>query len=117
EDNGQTSAWYVFSALGFYPVCPGTDQYVLGSPMFKKITINFENGNKLVINAADNDAKNIYIQSLQINNKPYDKNWLNHFELQKGGVLNFLMGPSANKNRGTQKTSFPYSFSENEKGF
>ena len=117
EDNGQTSAWYVFSALGFYPVCPGTDQYVLGTPLFKKITINLENGNKLVVNAPANSDKNFYIQSLEFNNKAYDKNWLNHFDLQKGGVLNFFMAPVPNKKRGSSKQSWPYSFSGDEKAF
>jgi predicted alpha-1,2-mannosidase len=117
EDNGQTSAWYVFSAFGFYPVCPGTDQYVLGTPLFKKLTINFENGNKLVVNAPTNSDKNFYIRSLEFNNKAYDKNWLNHFELQKGGVLNFLMSPAPNKKRGSSKLSYPYSFSKDEKAF
>ena len=117
EDNGQTSAWYVFSAMGFYPVCPGTDQYVLGTPLFKKMTISFENGNKLTINAPNKDDKNFYVQSLQFNKKPHHKNWLNHFELQKGGILDFLMSPAPNKKRGTEKQSYPYSFSENEKSF
>jgi predicted alpha-1,2-mannosidase len=117
EDNGQTSAWYVFSAFGFYPVCPATDQYVLGTPLFKKLTINLENGNKLVINAPANSDKNFYIQSLEFNGKTYDKNWLNHFELQKGGVLNFLMSPVPNKKRGSSKQSYPYSFSEDKKAF
>jgi predicted alpha-1,2-mannosidase len=117
EDNGQTSAWYVFSAFGFYPVCPGTDQYVLGTPLFKKLTINLENGNKLVVNAPANSDKNFYIQSLEFNNKVYDKNWLNHFELQKGGVLNFLMSPVPDKKRGSSKLSYPYSFSGDEKAF
>ena len=117
EDNGQTSAWYVFSALGFYPVCPGTDQYVLGTPLFKKLTINLENGNKLVVNAPANSDKNFYIQSLEFNNKAYDKNWLNHFDLQKGAVLNFLMSPVPNKKRGYSKLSWPYSFSLEEKAF
>ena len=117
EDNGQTSAWYVFSAFGFYPVCPGTDQYVLGTPLFKKLTINLENGNKLVVNAPANSDKNFYIRSLEFNNKAYDKNWLNHFELQKGGVLNFLMSPVPDKKRGSSKLSYPYSFSKDEKAF
>jgi predicted alpha-1,2-mannosidase len=117
EDNGQTSAWYVFSAFGFYPVCPATDQYVLGTPLFKKVTINLENGNKLVINAPANSDKNFYVQSLDFNGKSYDKNWFNHFELQKGGVLNFVMSPVPNKKRGSSKQSYPYSFSEGKKAF
>lgn len=111
EDNGQTSAWYVFSAMGFYPVCPATDQYVLGAPLFKKMTINFENGKQLVIAAQENSDKNIYIKGLQFNGKEYDKNWLNHFELQKGGLLNFHMSAVPNKNRGTNPAAFPYSLS------
>ena len=111
EDNGQTSAWYVFSALGFYPVCPGTDQYVIGTPYFKKVVLTFENGKQLVINAPNNSAENMYVQSLQMNGKPYDKNWLGHLDLRKGAVLNFVMGKTPNKNRGTSSSAFPYSFS------
>src|SRR6476646_2408079 len=89
EDNGQTSAWYVFSAMGFYPVCPATDQYVLGTPLFKKMTISFENGKKLVINAPNNSAENVYMQSLQFNVKPYSKNFISHFDIQKGASMNY----------------------------
>lgn len=115
EDNGQTSAWYVFSALGFYPVCPGTDQYVLGAPLFKKATITFENGNKLVIDAPANSDANRYIESMTFNGKEYTKNYLNHADLLKGGVIGMKMGDRPNRNRGTQPEDFPYSFSVNEK--
>ena len=115
EDNGQTSAWYVFSALGFYPVCPAMDQYVLGTPYFKKATISFENGKQLIINAPNNSEKNVYVQSVQFNGKNWDKNWLNHFDLQKGGTLNFSMNAVPNKNRGTTPAAYPYSFSRDEK--
>ena len=111
EDNGQTSAWYVFSALGFYPVCPATDQYVLGTPLFKKVTVSFENGQKLVINAPNNSGTNKYIKSLQFNGKSYDKNWLSHTELQKGGSLNFIMSSVPDKKRCTLPSAYPYSFS------
>ncbi|HEX7905590.1 MAG TPA: GH92 family glycosyl hydrolase [Chitinophagaceae bacterium] len=111
EDNGQTSAWYVFSAMGFYPVCPATDQYVLGTPLFKKITITMENGKKLEIIASNNSAENKYIQTLRVNGKPYEKNFLVHSELQKGGVLDFIMRAEPNKNRGTKQNAYPYSFS------
>ncbi len=111
EDNGQTSAWYIFSALGFYPVCPATDQYVLGSPLFKSVTIKFENGKVLKIGASNNNAQNVYVQSLQFNGVTHNKNWLNHFELQKGGTLNFIMSDKPNKSRGTSATAFPYSLS------
>lgn len=111
EDNGQTSAWYVFSAMGFYPVCPATDQYVLGTPLFKKMTITLANGKKLVISAPGNNADNIYVQSLQWNSKPVTNNWVSHAELQKGGTLNWIMGSKPNKQRGTKASAFPYSFS------
>jgi predicted alpha-1,2-mannosidase len=111
EDNGQTSAWYVFSAMGFYPVCPGTDQYVLGAPLFNKVTVSFDNGKKLVINAPNNRAQNRYVQAVSFNGKPHDKNWLNHFELQKGGTVNFTMGANPNRSRGTTAAAYPYSFS------
>ena len=115
EDNGQTSAWYVFSALGFYPVAPGTTQYILGAPLFKKAILHFENGKSLVINAPDNSDKNMYIQSMTFNGKRYTKNYLEHFELLKGGVLDIQMGDKPNLKRGVNPEDFPYSFSVNEK--
>jgi predicted alpha-1,2-mannosidase len=111
EDNGQTSVWYVFSALGFYPVCPATDQYVVGTPLFRKATLSLENGKKLVIEAPDNSDKNRYVGKLKLNGKNYEKNWLSHNELLQGGKLEFKMVDEPNKNRGTQPTDFPYSFS------
>jgi predicted alpha-1,2-mannosidase len=111
EDNGQTSVWYVFSALGFYPVCPATDQYVVGTPLFRKATLSLENGKKLVIEAPDNSDKNRYVGKLKLNGKNYEKNWLSHTELLQGGKLEFKMVDEPNKNRGTQPTDFPYSFS------
>ncbi|RTE55145.1 glycoside hydrolase family 92 protein [Arenibacter aquaticus] len=111
EDNGQTSAWYVFSALGFYPVCPGTDQYVLGTPLFQKTTLSLENGKEIVISAPNNSDSNKYVQELKVNGKPYSKNWLSHQELMKGAVLHFEMTQTPNKNRGTNTADFPYSLS------
>ncbi len=111
EDNGQTSAWYVFSALGFYPVCPGTDQYVLGAPLFKKVTVTLGGGKQLVINAPSNNAGNRYVQSVSLNGKTWANNWLNHFELRKGGTLNFNMSATPNKTRGVLPANFPYSSS------
>ncbi|MGY3055417.1 putative alpha-1,2-mannosidase [Pedobacter sp. UYEF25] len=111
EDNGQTSAWYVFSAMGFYPVTPATDQYVLGAPLFKKITISLENGKKIVINAPKNSSSNLYVNSLKINGKLYSKNWLSHKALQAGAVLDFDMTDSPNKQRGSNPVDFPYSLS------
>jgi putative alpha-1,2-mannosidase len=111
EDNGQTSAWYVFSAMGFYPVCPASDQYVLGAPLFKKLTLTLENGKKVVINAPNNSDANRYISTLTINGKPYDYNWLSHAALQQGGVLNFGMSATPNKIRGVKSEDVPYSLS------
>jgi predicted alpha-1,2-mannosidase len=114
EDNGQTSAWYIFSAMGFYPVCPTSNQYVLGTPLFKNITVTLENGKKLIINATDNSEDNKYISSINFNNKSYNYNWLSHEALIQGGVINFQMSAQPNKQRGTKESSFPYSLS-NEK--
>ena len=111
EDNGQTSAWYVFSALGFYPVCPGTDEYVLGAPLFKKATLHFENGNTLVLDAANNSAENLYIDTLLKDGKPVTKNYLKHGDILEGGVLQFKMSSVPNKQRGIHPEDFPYSFS------
>lgn len=111
EDNGQTSAWYIFSAMGFYPVCPATDQYVLGTPLFKKMTITLANGKKLIINAPANSDDNKYVQSLQWNGKPVNTNWISHTELLKGGSLNWMMGNTPNKKRGVAPSAYPYSFS------
>lgn len=111
EDNGQTSAWYIFSALGFYPVCPATDQYVLGAPLFKKVTLTLENGKQVVINASNNSADQRYVDALRMNGKVYDKNWISHFELMKGAVLDFTMATQPNTKRGIEPSAFPYSFS------
>ena len=111
EDNGQTSAWYVFSAMGFYPVTPGSGQYVIGAPLFKKITVKLENGKELVISAPENGAENKYIQSAKFDGKDYTKNWLNHEKLMKGARIDFTMGSQPNEKRGTNDSDFPYSFS------
>jgi predicted alpha-1,2-mannosidase len=111
EDNGQTSAWYVFSALGFYPVTPATDQYVLGTPYFKKVTLNLENGKQIVINAPANSEANKYVNGLKVNGAAYSKNWLSHSGLLKGAVLDFDMSAKPNMSRGTSEAAFPYSLS------
>lgn len=111
EDNGQTSAWYVFSALGFYPVCPATDQYVLGTPLFKKATLQLENGKQFIINAPGNSGLAKYVQATQLNGKKYENNWISHFDIEKGGSFNVTMGSAPNKRRGVQESSYPYSFS------
>jgi predicted alpha-1,2-mannosidase len=112
EDNGQTSAWYVFSALGFYPVTPGTDQYVFGSPLFRKAVIRFENGKKLTINAPENSAENVYVGKISLNGKPVDRNFIRHSELQGGGVLTFSMQRSPDHRRGISDDASPFSMSK-----
>lgn len=111
EDNGQTSAWYVFSSLGFYPVCPATDQYVLGAPQFRKITLQLQNGKQFVINAPGNNANNRYVQSVLFNGKSWSKNWISHATLQQGGSMQVNMGVAPNKNRGIRQEDFPFSVS------
>ena len=109
EDNGQTSAWYVFSALGFYPVCPGSGEYVLGTPYFKKAVINLENGKKINISAPANSDENRYIRAMKLNGKAYDKNFLRHDELMKGAVIDFTMALDPDTRRGTAADAAPYS--------
>jgi predicted alpha-1,2-mannosidase len=111
EDNGQTSAWYVFSALGFYPVTPGTGEYVLGSPLFRKVTLNFENGKKMVISANNNSKENVYAGDIRLNSKGLSRNYITHSELLKGGILQFTMQKKPDMTRGTSESSFPYSMS------
>lgn len=111
EDNGQTSAWYVFSALGFYPVCPGTDQYVLGAPLFKKATVHFENGKTFEIKAPQNSCTNLYIKDMKVNGAEYSKNYVTHSLLQNGGVVDCVMSDTPNMERGIGMEDAPYSFS------
>ena len=111
EDNGQTSAWYVFSALGFYPVCPGTDQYVLGAPLFKKATVHFENGKTFEIKAPQNSCTNLYIKDMNVNGAKYSKNYVTHSLLQNGGVVDCVMSDTPNIERGIGMEDAPYSFS------
>ena len=112
EDNGQTSAWYVFSAMGFYPVCPGTDQYVLGAPLFPKMTVTLQDGKKFVIEAQGNSATNLYTQSILLNGKVHTKNWISHEDIQKGGLMKLVMGAAPERSRGTGEDAFPYSYSD-----
>lgn len=112
EDNGQTSAWYVFSAMGFYPVCPASDQYVLGTPLFKQIVLTLENGKKVTINAENNHKDNYYVNSMMLNGQPWTKNWLEHSALQKGATINFRMSAKPNVSRGTKDADRPYSLSD-----
>ena len=111
EDNGQTSAWYVFSALGFYSVCPGSNEYVIGSPLFNSVKVNLENGKQIVINAKNNNVDNRYINSIKLNGKTYGKNFLKHTDLIKGATIDIDMSSTPNKQRGIMKFDFPYSLS------
>ena len=111
EDQGQTSSWYVLSAMGIYSVCPGTDQYVFGSPMFKKVTISLENGKKFIIEAPNNSAQRPYIQSARLNGKAYTKNYITHSDILAGGKLQFSMSSSPNTSRGTGDDDRPFSVS------
>ena len=114
EDNGQTSAWYIFSAMGFYPVTPATDQYVIGAPLFKKIILRPGNGKTITISAANNSAANRYISNVTLNGKRWTNNWLSHAELVKGASVNFTMSPAAVKTRGINASDFPYSLSNDK---
>ena len=112
EDQGQTSSWYVLSALGIYSVCPGTDQYVLGSPVFNKTTIALENGKEFVIEANNNSAKNVYIKSATLNGKLLSRNWLSHTDITNGGVLHLEMSDQPEKSRGAAMADRPFSLTK-----
>ena len=112
EDNGQTSAWYVFSAMGFYPVCPGANQYVIGTPYFDKMTLHLENGKTMTITTQNCNQDNKYIQSLSINGTPSTKNFFTHEQLMQGGNIQYVMGSTPNKQRGISDSDAPYSFTK-----
>ncbi len=109
EDNGQTSAWYVFSALGFYPVCPGSDQYVIGTPYFDKVTLRLESGKEFVITATNNSKRHRYIDSARLHGKPFSRNYITHNDIIRGGTLRFEMSATPNTSRGTKAADLPYS--------
>ncbi|NTS42590.1 glycoside hydrolase family 92 protein [Flavisolibacter sp. BT320] len=109
EDQGGMSSWYVLSALGFYSVCPGTDEYVLGSPKFGKATITLENGKQFVVEAVNNSKDNVYIQSATLNGVPYDKNFIRYNDITNGGTLRLVMGRSPATNRGISPGARPFS--------
>jgi predicted alpha-1,2-mannosidase len=111
EDNGQTSAWYLFSSMGFYPVCPVTGEQVIGSPLFKKMTITMENGKKLTLSAPNNSVENVYIDNISINGIQYSKNYFDFKTLQGGCDIQYQMSAQPNKFRGTNEKDFPYSLS------
>jgi len=107
EDCGQMSAWFVLSAMGFYQVCPGQLQYAIGSPLFEKVTINLENGNKFIIRAENLSDKNYYIQSAEMNGNKYNKCYITHNDIMNGGEIVFKMGSEPNKNWGARDEDVP----------
>jgi len=111
EDNGQTSAWYVFSALGFYPVCPGSGQYAIGTPLFKSATVHLPEGKELVINAPANGENRFYVNSVTLDGKAYQKNFFERAALVKGAKIEFIMSETANCERGSSDDAAPYSMS------
>ena len=108
EDNGQTSAWYVFSALGFYPVCPGSNEYALGTPLFRKATVHLSGGD-LVIDAPENAAGNCYVRGLKLNGRPWDGNYLRHSDLTSGARLRFSLSSTPSASRGIAPEDHPRS--------
>ena len=115
EDTGQTSAWYVFTAMGFYPVCPGVPQYVIGTPLFDKVTIHLENGKDFTISAENNSDADRYIKSARLNNEEYTKNWISHEAILKGGEMHFVMDSIPDHERGINPEDRPYSLSNEMK--
>ena len=111
EDNGQTSAWYVFSAMGFYPVCPGSNQYVLGVPYFDKLTLHLENGKSLTVTAKGNSDNTRYVNAMTLNGETYNHNYLTHDAVMNGGNIVFDMSKTPNTQRGTLAEDVPYSLS------
>ena len=111
EDNGQTSAWYVFSALGFYTVCPGTDEYIIGSPIFKSAKLHLENGNTIVLKLDNTGNDYRYVNDMKVNGKLYSRNYLTHDQLIDGANIQFRMSKTPNKKRGISEKDAPYSFS------
>ena len=112
EDNGQTSAWYVFSALGFYPVCPGSNQYAIGTPLFDKVTVTRPDGS-FTISSENNGKENFYISSMKVGGKGWTRNYLDHSDLVAGKDIVFKMSEKPVLSRGTAASDRPYSFSGN----
>ncbi len=110
EDNGQTSAWYVFGALGFYPVCPGTSEYVVGSPLFEKAVLSLPNEKTFEVNASKNSLDNVFIQNALLNGRKFENNYLTHEQISSGGKFDLKMSDKPNKKRGTEKENLPYSY-------
>jgi predicted alpha-1,2-mannosidase len=111
EDCGQMSAWYVFSALGFYPVNPASGMYVIGSPEFQKATMKVADGKTFTVTATNNSDKNIYIQAASLNSQPLTRTFLTHEEITSGGKMELVMGPNPNPEWGSSPESYPPSMS------
>jgi predicted alpha-1,2-mannosidase len=111
DDQGSSSAWYVFSAMGFYTVDPSSPNYIIGSPIFDKVTMHMGNGKDLIIQARHNSEKNCYIQSATLNGQPWNKPWFSHADIANGGKLVFIMGPQPNKQWGSAPDDAPPSMS------
>ncbi|MGG7058806.1 GH92 family glycosyl hydrolase [Clostridium tertium] len=114
EDNGEMSAWYIFSALGFYPVSMGNDEYAIGSPLFEEMTVHLDNGKSITVKANNNSNENIYIQSMKLNGEDYTKNYLKHSDIANGATIEFTMGSTPNKNWGSSEDSLPTSITKND---
>ena len=111
EDNGQTSAWYVWSALGFYPVTPTVGEYAIGSPLFRQVTLTMPTGKTLTIEAENNGPENVYIQSVTFDGQPHDKTFFTHDALEQGVTIKFVMGPTPNEEWGNTPADAPFSMS------
>ena len=107
EDCGQMSAWYILSSMGFYPVCPGDPVYVIGTPLFDKVSINLENGKRFIIRAKNVSSKNKYIQSAKLNGEILNRTWFTHDDLMNGATLELEMGAYPNKKWGAAKEDAP----------
>ena len=113
EDNGQMSAWYLFSTMGFYPVCPGDPSYIIGSPRFEEMSLQLPNGKTFTIKAKNNSNSNMYIQSATLNGKDFSTSWISHQDIANGGTIEFVMGPEPNKDWASDPADAPFSLSKN----
>jgi len=112
EDNGQTSAWYVFSALGFYPVCPGSGEYAIGTPLFREALITLPDSNQVHITAPENTLERCYVQDITLNGTPWTKNYFRQADLKAGAEIHFTLSDTPNTQRGTDAEARPYSLSQ-----
>jgi predicted alpha-1,2-mannosidase len=110
DDCGQMSAWYIFSSMGFYPVCPGSGEYVIGSPSVDEAVLQLENGKQFTIRAKNVSSKNIYIKSVTLNGQPLNRTFIRHSDIVEGGELIFHMSSRPNKKWGLEEEAYPYSF-------